>query len=145
MTPTTWSAWRSRLPWPAACGSSRSWHKTRPCRAGTSCRRASPVSPAATRCSYGMTSLPADLAGPRHLAIYARQHWAIENREHYVREKTFGEDLQQVRTGSQPNAYATIRNLVTGAFRRAGFANIAHARRYYGRDDQRILALYGYV
>jgi hypothetical protein len=31
---------------------------------------------------------------------------------------------------------------VLGAFRRAGFANIAHARRYYGRDDQRILALY---
>jgi hypothetical protein len=45
----------------------------------------------------------------------------------------------------QPNAYATIRNAVTGVFRRAGFANIAHARRYYGRDDQRILSLYGYT
>jgi len=95
--------------------------------------------------AYGITSLPQDLAGPRHLAIYARNHWGIENREHYVRDTTFGEDLQQVRTGSQPNAYAAIRNLVTGAFRRAGFANIAHARRYYGRDDQRILALYGYT
>ena len=95
--------------------------------------------------AYGITSLPADLASPRHLGIYARNHWAIENREHYVRDKTFGEDLQQVRTGSQPNAYAAIRNLVTGAFRRAGFANTAHARRYYGRDDQRILALYGYA
>jgi hypothetical protein len=30
--------------------------------------------------------------------------------------------------------------LVIGAFRRA---SIAPARRYYGRDDQRILALYG--
>lgn len=95
--------------------------------------------------AYAITSLPPDLAGPRHLGIYARNHWAIENREHYVRDKTFGEDLQQVRTGSQPNAYAAIRNLVTGAFRRAGFANIAHARRYYGRDDKRILALYGYA
>jgi predicted transposase YbfD/YdcC len=95
--------------------------------------------------AYGITSLPADLAGPRHLAFYARDHWAIENREHYVRDKTFGEDLQRVRTGNQPNAYAAIRNLVTGAFRRAGFANIAHARRYYARDDQRILALYGYT
>jgi hypothetical protein len=45
----------------------------------------------------------------------------------------------------QPNAHAAIRNLVTGAFRRAGFANIAHARRYYGRDERRILALYGYT
>ena len=95
--------------------------------------------------AYGITSLPADLAGPRHLAFYARNHWAIENREHYVRDKTWSEDLQRVRTGNQPNAYAAIRNLVTGAFRRAGFANIAHARRYYGRDDQRILALYGYA
>jgi len=95
--------------------------------------------------AYGITSLPADLAGPRHLAFYARNHWAIENREHYVRDKTWSEDLQRVRTGNQPNAYAAIRNLVTGAFRRAGFANIAHARRYYGRDDQRILALYGYT
>jgi predicted transposase YbfD/YdcC len=94
--------------------------------------------------AYGITSLPADLADPRHLAFYARQHWAIENRGHYVRDKTFSEDQQQVRTGNQPNAYSAIRNLVTGAFRRAGFANIAHARRYYGRDDQRILALYGY-
>ena len=70
--------------------------------------------------AYGITSLPVELAGPRYLAIYARNHWAIENREHYVRDKTFGEDLQQVRTGSQPNAYAAIRNLVTGAFRRNG-------------------------
>jgi len=62
-----------------------------------------------------------------------------------VRDKTFGEDLQRVRTGSQPNAYAAIRNLITGAFRRAGYANIPHARRYYGRDEQRILALYGYT
>jgi hypothetical protein len=74
-----------------------------------------------------------------------RNHRAIENREHYVRDKTSSEDLQRTRTGDQPNAYAAIRNLVTGAFRSAGFANIAHARRYYGRDDQRILALYGYT
>ena len=69
----------------------------------------------------------------------------MENREHYVRDKTFGEDHQKASTGSQPNAYAAIRNLVTGAFRRAGYANIAHARRYHARDDQRILALYGYT
>jgi hypothetical protein len=95
--------------------------------------------------AYGITSLPADLAGPRHLALYARHHWAIENREHYVHDKTFSEDLQRARTGNQPNAWAAIRNLVTGSFRRAGYANIAHARRYYGRDDQRVLGLYGYT
>jgi predicted transposase YbfD/YdcC len=95
--------------------------------------------------AFGITSLPAELAAPRHLATYARHHWSIENREHYVRDKTFAEDLQRVRTGNQPNAHAAIRNLAIGAFRRVGFANIAHARRYYSRDDQRILALYGYT
>jgi len=95
--------------------------------------------------AYGITSLPPDRAGPRHLAIYARQHWGIENREHYVRDVTFREDAQKARTGSQPAAYAAIRNLAIGAARKAGFANIAHARRYYARDDQRILALYGYA
>ncbi len=36
--------------------------------------------------AYGITSMPGDLAGPRHLAIYARQHWTIENREHRASE-----------------------------------------------------------
>jgi predicted transposase YbfD/YdcC len=95
--------------------------------------------------AYGITSLPPDFAGPRHLAVYARQHWAIENRQHYVRDTTFREDAQKARTGSQPGAYAAIRNLVIGATRQAGFANIAHARRYCARDDQRILTLYEYA
>jgi len=94
--------------------------------------------------TFGITSLPATMARPHHLAIYARNHWSVENREHYVRDKTFCEDLQRVRTGSQPSAYAAIRNLVIGAFRRAGYANIAHTRRYYGRDEQRTLTLYRY-
>lgn len=62
-----------------------------------------------------------------------------------MRDKTFSEDLQQVRTGNQPNAYAAIRDLVTGTFRRAGYANIAHAHRWHARDDRRILTLYGYA
>ena len=71
--------------------------------------------------------------------------WAIENRKHYVRDVTFREHAQRTRTGNQPNAHAGIRNLVIGAFRKRGHANIAHARRYHGRDDRRILALYGYI
>ncbi|HUN37153.1 MAG TPA: ISAs1 family transposase [Trebonia sp.] len=95
--------------------------------------------------AYAITSLPPGLAGPRHLATHARLHWHVENKEHYVRDVTFREDAQKARTGSMPSNLAAIRNLVTGAFRKAGFANIAHARRYHSRDDQRILALYGYA
>lgn len=42
---------------------------------------------------YGVTSLPATLAGPEHLNYYQRQHWTVENRLHWTRdvtsEKTF--------------------------------------------------------
>jgi hypothetical protein len=68
-----------------------------------------------------------------------------DDRINLAEKTSLSEDLQKVRTGNQPSAYAAIRNLVIGAFRRAGFANIAHARRYYGCGDQRILALYGYT
>jgi len=58
---------------------------------------------------------------------------------------TFREDARRTRTSSQPNAHAGIRNLVTGAVSRKVHASIAAARRYYGRDDQRILTLCGTV
>jgi predicted transposase YbfD/YdcC len=88
---------------------------------------------------FGITSLPADLAGPEHLNHYARSHWAVENSEHYVRDVTFGEDASQVRTGQLPHVMAAIRNLVIGAFRQQGHTNIAHARRHYGYAPHRLL------
>jgi hypothetical protein len=63
----------------------------------------------------------------------------------YVRDVTFREDAQKARTGNMPANLAALRNLAIGAFRKAGFANTAHARRHYVCDDQRILALYGYA
>jgi len=98
-----------------------------------------------TEFALGITNLLPALAGPRHIAVYARRHWNVENRAHYVRDVTFREDAQKTRTGSQPSVLAGIRNLIMGAFRKKGHANIAAARRYYVRDDQRILALFGYA
>ena len=70
--------------------------------------------------AYAITSLPEDLAGPRHLATHVRNHWAVENREHYVRDVTFREDAQKARTGNMPATLAAIRNLAIGAFRGPG-------------------------
>ena len=78
---------------------------------------------------FGVTSLPADLAGPAHINYYERAHWAIENKIHWVRDVTFHEDNSQVRTGTAPRAMATFRNLAISTIRLAGRANIAHARR----------------
>lgn len=85
---------------------------------------------------HGITSLPADLAGPAHLNYYERRHWVVENRLHWVRDCTLHEDASQLRTGTAPRALATFRNLAISAFRLAGRANIAHARRdLHDRDD----------
>jgi predicted transposase YbfD/YdcC len=91
---------------------------------------------------YGITSMPADLAGPAHLGSYVRQHWGVETREHYVRDVTFREDASQIRTGGLPQVMATCRNLTIGAFRHAGHVNMAHARRHYRNDARRLLTLF---
>ncbi|MEO3781628.1 ISAs1 family transposase [Micromonospora sp. B11E3] len=91
---------------------------------------------------YGITSMPTDLAGPAHLNHYAREHWCVENRLHWVRDVTFREDNSQLRTRSAPRALATFRNLAIGTYRLAGRANIAHARRdLHNRTD--VFAVYG--
>jgi predicted transposase YbfD/YdcC len=85
---------------------------------------------------YGITSLPAALAGPAHLNYYERRHWHVENRLHWVRDCTLHEDGSQLRTGTAPRALAAFRNLAISAFRLAGRANIAHARRdLHDRND----------
>lgn len=91
---------------------------------------------------YGVTSMPADLASPIHLNHYVREHWCVENRLHWVRDVTFHEDNSQLRTGTAPRALAAFRNLTTSAYRLAGRANIAHARRdLHDRAD--VFAAYG--
>ena len=85
---------------------------------------------------YGVTSMPADLAGPAHLNYYERRHWVVENRLHWVRDVSFDEDRSQLRTGTAPRALATFRNLAISAIRLAGRANITHARRdLHDRND----------
>ncbi len=60
---------------------------------------------------YGVTSMPADLAGPAHLNYYERRHWVVENRLHWVRDVSFDEDRSQLRAGTAPRALATFRIL----------------------------------
>ena len=78
---------------------------------------------------HGIVSVDADQASPQHLNHYARGHWAVEDRLHWIRDVTFHEDDSQLRTGTAPRALASFRNLSLNTFRLAGRANIAHARR----------------
>jgi predicted transposase YbfD/YdcC len=92
---------------------------------------------------YAITSLALGTASPARLAGWLRGHWRIENRLHWVRDVTFGEDASQARTGSLPRVMASLRNLAIGALRLAGHSNLAAALRHTGRDPARPLAILG--
>ncbi len=53
-----------------------------------------------TEVAYGITSLPRDQADAKQLPAYNRGHRGIENRLHYVRDQTFGEDASRIRKGT---------------------------------------------
>ena len=82
----------------------------------------------------GVTSLSAREATGEHLAAYIRGHWAIENKIHWVRDVTFGEDASRTRTGSRPRVMATLRNLTIGLIRQTGRTRIAATLRQIRYD-----------
>jgi hypothetical protein len=59
---------------------------------------------------YGRTSLGRDRSDASELLGRTRQHWGIENRLHYVRDETLGEDRCRVRKGHGAQVLAALRN-----------------------------------
>ena len=69
------------------------------------------------------------VAGAGQLLKWTRGHWSIENRSHYVRDVTMGEDASRVRKRSGPQVMAAFRNATIGWLRTMGVTNIAEALR----------------
>lgn len=89
---------------------------------------------------YFLTSVPRGQADAAQLLAWARGHWSIENRTHYVRDVTFGEDASRVRTGSAPQVLAGLRNAAIALIRAwPGTTTIAEALR---RNAARVGALF---
>ena len=74
---------------------------------------------------YLITSVPRSRAGAATLLEWTRGHWKIENRLHYVRDVTMGEDANRTRVGSGPQVLAALRNLAVTKLRLDGGTNIA--------------------
>ena len=62
-------------------------------------------------------SLPPTDARPEQVAAWARGHWTIENRLHWVRDVVFDEDRHQLRTANGPQIMAALRNLAISLIR----------------------------
>jgi hypothetical protein len=93
----------------------------------------------------GVTSLSAREAAPEHLAGYVRRHWSIENKIHWVRDVTLREDASQVRKGLKFRIMATLRNLMIGLLRQAGYTRIAATIRKIRNDPHLLLTILGLV
>lgn len=91
--------------------------------------------------AYAVTSLNRQQIDTADLADLVRGHWAIENRLHWVRDVTFGEDASTVRAGNAPRVLATLGNIAIGLFRTAGLTNTAAAIRKTSQQHQRLLHL----
>ena len=58
-----------------------------------------------------------------------RGYWGVENKVHYVRDVTQGEDKSRIRTQPLPQILALARNLALNLYRNSGFDNMAQAQR----------------
>jgi hypothetical protein len=88
---------------------------------------------------YFITSVPRQLGGASRLLVWGRGHWSIENRSHYVRDVTLGEDASRIRKGSGPEIMAALRNAAVGFLRLTGATNIAETVR---RNASQVQALF---
>jgi predicted transposase YbfD/YdcC len=61
-----------------------------------------------------------------------RGYWGVENKVHYVRDVTQGEDASRIRTPPLVQSWALARNFALNLYRDNGFKNMAQAQRRAG-------------
>lgn len=77
-----------------------------------------------TSVHYGITSLPVASAGAVELERLWRGHWTIENRLHYVRDVTLGEDAGQAYRPNTPHVLGALRNSIINLLRCQSWTNM---------------------
>ena len=96
-----------------------------------------------TEVVYLITSLAPANAGPERLLELVRDHWAIENKLHYVRDVSMNEDRCRVRAGARP--LATLRCTVIAMIRRLGRTIPAARENFREVRDEAIYAVTGRI
>ena len=71
-----------------------------------------------------------------------RDYWQVENKVHYVRDVTQGEDASRIRVQPLPNNFASARNLALNLYRDHGFVNMAQAQRKAGQGLHLLKSLF---
>jgi hypothetical protein len=90
---------------------------------------------------YGISSLNPDRANAAEMLRRVRGHWGIENRVHWVRDETLGEDRCRARKGSTPQVLAALRNAALHLLGKVQAASKAAATRRLAAHPKEALAL----
>lgn len=98
-----------------------------------------------TDVAYGITSLTRQQADAERVLEFNRGHWGIENKTHYPRDVTFGEDAHQAWTHHGPQNLASARNTAITLCRLYNHMNLAAARREFAWNPSRLFAILGFV
>jgi len=80
---------------------------------------------------YGISNLSLREAPALRMLELNRGHWGIENRLHWRRDVTLGEDTCQTRTGAAPGILARINSAVLSFMDRLGVRNVPRQARFF--------------
>ncbi|MGZ3301862.1 MAG: ISAs1 family transposase [Isosphaeraceae bacterium] len=92
---------------------------------------------------YFITSVSRVVGDAGQLLKWVRGHWSIENRSHYVRDVTMGEDSSRIRKLSGPQVMAALRNATISFLRTMGVTNVAEALRRNASQASQLFARLG--
>lgn len=90
---------------------------------------------------YGLSNLPLRQAPPARVLELMRHHWYIENRLHWRRDVTLGEDACQTRTGLAPSVLALLNSTVLSLMERLGVSNVAKQLRVFDAYPEQAIHL----
>ncbi len=80
---------------------------------------------------YGLTNLPRKKANASRLLAFQQAHWRIENRLHWRRDATLGEDACQIRRTGAPQALAALNGGVLALMDWLHVPNVASQMRHF--------------
>lgn len=92
-----------------------------------------------TEVAYAITSLSPARAGAEQLLAYNRGHWGIENRLHWVRDVSLGEDACRANVGHSPQNLAAFRNVGLSLLRLSGVNEILSTFRDFATKPYELL------
>jgi predicted transposase YbfD/YdcC len=107
----------------------------------TTSRRSRQGTKTSVEVAYALTSVPASRSSPEQLLTWAQAHWRIENRSHWRRDATLGEDRLQLSHKPTALVMAALNCIILALFDKLHITNIRKAMRKYDAHPDQALRL----